>query len=129
MINLAEIVSLPGTGDVPSGAAVVSLASRTAADTRSTSLAHTLACHRPGLLRGTSLPLEKAVSVHANSKHERRYKCVASLWGLGKVLPTWALSLLLQLCHNGRSLSSARGMELYNLHSCVPLALLSDRPF
>ncbi|KAF9791679.1 hypothetical protein SFRURICE_020078, partial [Spodoptera frugiperda] len=30
--------------------------------------------------------------------------------------------------HNGRSLSSARGMELYNLHSSVSLALLSDRP-
>uniref|UniRef100_A0A2H1VDU0 SFRICE_024429 n=1 Tax=Spodoptera frugiperda TaxID=7108 RepID=A0A2H1VDU0_SPOFR len=39
------------------------------------------------------------------------------------------LSLLLQLCHNGRSLSNARGMELYNLHSSVPLALLSKRPF
>ncbi|KAF9787712.1 hypothetical protein SFRURICE_010449, partial [Spodoptera frugiperda] len=34
------------------------------------------------------------------------------------------LSLLLQLCQNGRSLSSARGTELYNLHSSVPLALL-----
>ncbi|KAF9791444.1 hypothetical protein SFRURICE_014782 [Spodoptera frugiperda] len=31
--------------------------------------------------------------------------------------PSWGLSLLLQLCHNGRSLSSARGTELYNLHS------------
>ncbi|KAF9811005.1 hypothetical protein SFRURICE_000073, partial [Spodoptera frugiperda] len=41
----------------------------------------------------------------------------------------WGLSLLLQLCQNGRSLSSAIGMELYNLHSSVPLALLSDRPF
>ncbi|KAF9810719.1 hypothetical protein SFRURICE_001509 [Spodoptera frugiperda] len=28
------------------------------------------------------------------------------------------LSLLLQLCQNGRSLSSVRGKELYNLHSC-----------
>uniref|UniRef100_A0A2H1W652 SFRICE_033103 n=1 Tax=Spodoptera frugiperda TaxID=7108 RepID=A0A2H1W652_SPOFR len=43
---------------------------------------------------------------------------------------TWALktprglSLLLQLCQNGRSLSSARGTELYNLHSSVSLALL-----
>ncbi|KAF9819052.1 hypothetical protein SFRURICE_000717 [Spodoptera frugiperda] len=34
------------------------------------------------------------------------------------------LSLLLQLCQNGRSLSSTRGMELYNLHSSVSLALL-----
>ncbi|KAF9821304.1 hypothetical protein SFRURICE_005770 [Spodoptera frugiperda] len=41
----------------------------------------------------------------------------------------WGLSLLLQLCQNGRSLSSASGTELYNLHSSVPLALLSDRPF
>ncbi|KAF9805331.1 hypothetical protein SFRURICE_007574, partial [Spodoptera frugiperda] len=31
------------------------------------------------------------------------------------------LSLLLQLCQNGQSLSSARGKELYNLHSSVPL--------
>uniref|UniRef100_A0A2H1X239 SFRICE_039784 n=1 Tax=Spodoptera frugiperda TaxID=7108 RepID=A0A2H1X239_SPOFR len=37
---------------------------------------------------------------------------------------TRGLSLLLQLCRNGRSLSSARGTELYNLHSSVPLALL-----
>uniref|UniRef100_A0A2H1W4B5 SFRICE_036152 n=1 Tax=Spodoptera frugiperda TaxID=7108 RepID=A0A2H1W4B5_SPOFR len=42
---------------------------------------------------------------------------------------TRGLSLLLQLCLNGRSLSSARGTALYNLHSSVPLALLSDRPF
>ncbi|KAF9803313.1 hypothetical protein SFRURICE_007159 [Spodoptera frugiperda] len=39
---------------------------------------------------------------------------------------TRALSLLLQLCQNGRSLNSARGTELYKLHSSVPLALLSD---
>uniref|UniRef100_A0A2H1W6Z0 SFRICE_030011 n=1 Tax=Spodoptera frugiperda TaxID=7108 RepID=A0A2H1W6Z0_SPOFR len=43
------------------------------------------------------------------------------------VLPTdiKGLSLLLQLCQNGRSLGSARGMELYNLHNSVPLALLN----
>uniref|UniRef100_A0A2H1VZ79 SFRICE_025148 n=1 Tax=Spodoptera frugiperda TaxID=7108 RepID=A0A2H1VZ79_SPOFR len=39
---------------------------------------------------------------------------------------TRGLSLLLQLCHNGRPLSSARGIELYNLHNSVTLALLSD---
>uniref|UniRef100_A0A2H1VR75 SFRICE_014708 n=1 Tax=Spodoptera frugiperda TaxID=7108 RepID=A0A2H1VR75_SPOFR len=33
-------------------------------------------------------------------------------------------SLLIQLCQIGRSLISARGMELYNLHSSVPLALI-----
>uniref|UniRef100_A0A2H1VW85 SFRICE_024933 n=1 Tax=Spodoptera frugiperda TaxID=7108 RepID=A0A2H1VW85_SPOFR len=49
--------------------------------------------------------------------------------GIGLFLAIRGLSLLLQLCHNGRSLSSARGMELYNLHSSLPLALLSDRPF
>uniref|UniRef100_A0A2H1VK04 SFRICE_024137 n=1 Tax=Spodoptera frugiperda TaxID=7108 RepID=A0A2H1VK04_SPOFR len=31
--------------------------------------------------------------------------------------------------YNGRSLSSARRKELYNLHSAIPLALLNDRPF
>ncbi|KAF9793876.1 hypothetical protein SFRURICE_007407, partial [Spodoptera frugiperda] len=39
------------------------------------------------------------------------------------------LSLLLQLCQNGRSLISARGTELCRLYSSVPLALISDRPF
>ncbi|KAF9794759.1 hypothetical protein SFRURICE_017449, partial [Spodoptera frugiperda] len=34
------------------------------------------------------------------------------------------LSLLLQLCQNGRSLISARGTELCRLYSSVPLALL-----
>uniref|UniRef100_A0A2H1WKA3 SFRICE_036748 n=1 Tax=Spodoptera frugiperda TaxID=7108 RepID=A0A2H1WKA3_SPOFR len=49
----------------------------------------------------------------------------------GRLVAKWSrlggrgLSLLLQLCHNGRSLSSARGMELYNLHSSVTLELLS----
>ncbi|KAF9815773.1 hypothetical protein SFRURICE_009290 [Spodoptera frugiperda] len=41
-----------------------------------------------------------------------------------KILVTWDLSLLLQLCQNGRSLISAR-----EVHSSVPLALLNDRPF
>ncbi|KAF9794601.1 hypothetical protein SFRURICE_018664 [Spodoptera frugiperda] len=47
----------------------------------------------------------------------------------GGYLVHQGLSLLLQLCQNGRSLSSVRGTELYNLHSSVPLALISDRPF
>ncbi|KAF9823171.1 hypothetical protein SFRURICE_016064, partial [Spodoptera frugiperda] len=41
------------------------------------------------------------------------------------VAVTWGLSLLLQLCQNGRSLSSARGTELYRLYSFVPLALIN----
>uniref|UniRef100_A0A2H1WS56 SFRICE_019694 n=1 Tax=Spodoptera frugiperda TaxID=7108 RepID=A0A2H1WS56_SPOFR len=36
---------------------------------------------------------------------------------------TRGLSLLLQLCQNGRSLNSARGTELCRLYSSVPLAL------
>ncbi|KAF9824678.1 hypothetical protein SFRURICE_000543, partial [Spodoptera frugiperda] len=47
----------------------------------------------------------------------------------GRVQISWGLSLLLQLCLNGRSLSSARGTELCRLYSSIPLALLSDRPF
>ncbi|KAF9790107.1 hypothetical protein SFRURICE_002472, partial [Spodoptera frugiperda] len=39
------------------------------------------------------------------------------------------LSLLLQLCQNGRSLISARGTELCRLYSSVSLALFNDRPF
>ncbi|KAF9822366.1 hypothetical protein SFRURICE_017641 [Spodoptera frugiperda] len=39
------------------------------------------------------------------------------------------LSLLLQLCQNGRSLISARGTQLCRLCTSVPLALLNDRPF
>uniref|UniRef100_A0A2H1VGH9 SFRICE_001518 n=1 Tax=Spodoptera frugiperda TaxID=7108 RepID=A0A2H1VGH9_SPOFR len=35
---------------------------------------------------------------------------------------------LLQLCQNGRSLSSARGTELRRLYSSIPLALINDRP-
>ncbi|KAF9797348.1 hypothetical protein SFRURICE_006330 [Spodoptera frugiperda] len=45
------------------------------------------------------------------------------LWsGIRKALlrVTRGLRLLLQLCQNGRSLISARGTELYNLHSSVP---------
>ncbi|KAF9797160.1 hypothetical protein SFRURICE_018630 [Spodoptera frugiperda] len=38
------------------------------------------------------------------------------------------LSLLLQLCQNGRSLSSARRTELRRLYSSIPLALINDRP-
>uniref|UniRef100_A0A2H1W180 SFRICE_029167 n=1 Tax=Spodoptera frugiperda TaxID=7108 RepID=A0A2H1W180_SPOFR len=39
-----------------------------------------------------------------------------ALWvSLRTFQPTWGLSLLLQLCQNGRSLMSARGMELCRL--------------
>uniref|UniRef100_A0A2H1VRB0 SFRICE_004295 n=1 Tax=Spodoptera frugiperda TaxID=7108 RepID=A0A2H1VRB0_SPOFR len=45
-----------------------------------------------------------------------------------RLLTIRGLSLLLQLCQNGRSLISARGTELCRLYSSVPLALINDRP-
>uniref|UniRef100_A0A2H1X1N4 SFRICE_010848 n=1 Tax=Spodoptera frugiperda TaxID=7108 RepID=A0A2H1X1N4_SPOFR len=47
---------------------------------------------------------------------EQRLRCVSL-----SEKENWGLSLLLQLCQNGRLLSSARGTELCRLYSSVPL--------